>query len=195
MPNPLRFDAIDGRRDDEAIIVVGWSLVELNPAASFSSHGKTLMTATDFDRELKSELEAFETSLATPVVSGELAVWSDHVREAWSTLSPRVCHDVAKQHARQFEEITSQDPELFAQVDKLKADDEAIQAQRQSLDQLVGRLANLAPLVEPDEGKFHALMSQLQKDGVEFIARVRKQLVAVQTWYVEAFNRDRGVAD
>jgi hypothetical protein len=174
---------------------VGLILADPNPSAITHCTDKTLMTATDFDRELKAELEAFETSLATPVVSGELAVWSDHVREAWAKLSLRVHDDVATQHVRQFDEITTQDSELFAQVDKLKAEDEALEAQRQSLDQLVGRLANLAPLVEPDEGKFHAFMAQLQKDGVDFVSRVRKQLVAVQTWYVEAFNRDRGVAD
>jgi hypothetical protein len=32
-------------------------------------------------------------------------------------------------------------------------------------------------------------------EGLTFIARVRKQATAIQTWFVEAFNRDRGAVD
>jgi len=35
----------------------------------------------------------------------------------------------------------------------------------------------------------------LVDDGIEFITRMRKQEAAVQAWFVEAFTRDRGVAD
>ena len=153
------------------------------------------MVAPNPDRKLRIALEAFETSLATPIVSGELAPWSEQVQRVWAELCPLVQYQVTALHPKQFQEITDQDPELFAQVDNMKAEDAHLEENRKSLDQLIQRLANLAPLVEPDERRFHDYMAQLQKEAIDYMARVKKQLVAVQTWYVEAFNRDRGIAD
>lgn len=153
------------------------------------------MTATDPDRELREAIDVFDTALATPVVSGELAVWSDEVRAAWARLSPLVHHQMVTFHPKQYDEITRQDPELFAQVDKLKVEDAAILEEQSSFDASVSRLANLAPLVEPDERKFDDYQAKLRKDGAAFTTHVKQQQVAVQTWYIEAFNRDRGVAD
>jgi hypothetical protein len=153
------------------------------------------MATTEADRGLKDALDAFETALITPVVSGELAVWSDEVRAAWARLSPLVDEQLSQAHARQYEEMTQQDPEIFAHVDNLKAADAALRAEHQELGQLVNRLTNLAPLIEPDERKFNDLQARLRNDGVAFVAGVKKQQVAVQTWYIEAFNRDRGNVD
>jgi hypothetical protein len=153
------------------------------------------MSNADTDHELKESLDIFETALATPVVSGELAVWSDQVRAAWGTLSPLVERQVTRLHPEQYDEMTKQDPELFAHVENLKAEDAEIETNRQAVDRLVGHLTNLAPLIEPDERKFHDLQARLCDDGVKFVTRVRHQQVAVQTWYVEAFNRDRGNVD
>jgi hypothetical protein len=167
-------------------------------SASFdtiASHFEFAMTTNNTDNDLRGALETFETSLATPIVSGELTVWSDHVRAAWTRLLPLVRKQLTKLHPKQYDEITGQDPELFAQIDKLKAEDAALDECSRGLDQTTERVAKLAPLVEPDERKFSEHMAHLQKHGTEFVARVRKQQVAVQTWYQEAFVRDRGVAD
>ena len=153
------------------------------------------MNIVELERELRSSLESLETSLATPIVSGELSAWANQVGSAWADTRPRVRNQLVHAHQKQYEEITSQDPELFARVEKLKAEDAALEEQIESFNRLVDRLADLAPLAEPDERKFHALVEELQKRGVELITRMRRQLVAVQTWYQEAFIRDRGVAD
>lgn len=153
-----------------------------------------MRTATATDRELLDALEGFETSLATPVVSGELVEWSEHARGAWARLLPLVRKQLSL-HPEQYDEIAEQDSELFAQIDKLRAEDAVLEESCQGLDQIIERVANLAPLVEPDERKFNEQMNKLQKAGTEFVTRVRKQQVAVQTWYQEAFVRDRGVAD
>jgi adenylyl- and sulfurtransferase ThiI len=153
------------------------------------------MATTDTDVALHDALEAFEASLATPVVSGELAVWSDLVRAAWNSLLPLVFKQATELNPKLYDEITNQDPELFAQIDKLKAEDAALTECCLGLNQTVERVAKLAPLIEPDERKFSEQITKLQKEGAEFVIRVRKQQVAVQTWYQEAFNRDRGVAD
>jgi hypothetical protein len=153
------------------------------------------MNVTDPDRELRTALDGFETSLATPIVSGELEVWSAEVSAIWAKLSPLVQQQLVHLHPKQFDEITKQDPELFAHVDKLRIEDASLEETRSCLDENVSRLAKLAPLVEPDERKFNDLHAKLRKDGVDFANRVKQQQVAVQTWYMEAFNRDRGVAD
>jgi hypothetical protein len=153
------------------------------------------MSTIETERDLKDALDAFETALMTPVVSGELAVWGDQVRDAWATLTPIVERQVSRLHPKQYEEMTRQDPELFTHVDNLKAEDAAIRDEQQKLAQLIDRLANLAPLVEPDERKFNDLQAHLRKDGIAFVARVRTQQVALETWYLEAFHRDRGYVD
>ncbi len=52
-----------------------------------------------------------------------------------------------------------------------------------------------APEVEPDEGQANNHVQALIDEAMAFIMRARKQEVAVQTWYVEAFNRERGGGD
>ena len=59
----------------------------------------------------------------------------------------------------------------------------------------VVRVVQHLPKLEPDEEKAQKHIKSLIDDGVAFAARVRKQSVAVQTWYVEAFDRDSGAVD
>jgi hypothetical protein len=153
------------------------------------------MATFDADQELKTALDAFEVALITPVVSGELAVWGDGVRAQWASLAPLVDRQRSRLHPKQFDEMTRTDPEIFSQVDKLKAEDAALEEEQQKLGLLVNRLTNLAPLIEPDERKFNDLQATLRKVGVAFVAHCKQQQVAVQTWYLEAFNRDRGFVD
>jgi hypothetical protein len=98
-------------------------------------------------------------------------------------------------HPRQFEEIAEQDQELLPQIERLKAEDEAIQCEHERIGQLVARDAQHVPKLEPDEGKAQKHVQNLIDEGIAFITRVRKQEVAVETWLVEAFNRDRGAGD
>lgn len=153
------------------------------------------MNATDTEHDLRAALDEFETSLAIPVVSGELDAWSQQVRAAWAKVSAQVQRHLTQLHPKQLKQIGQEDPELLTQVDNMQAEDAALEEGRVCLDGIIERLARLAPKVEPDERKFHEYQAQLQKDGVDFLSRVKKQQVAMQTWFQEAFNRDRGVAD
>jgi hypothetical protein len=56
------------------------------------------------------------------------------------------------------------------------------------------RFAEHAPKFEPDEEKVSGHVKSLVDAGVELVTNVRKQEAAVQTWFVKAFTRDRGVA-
>ncbi len=145
--------------------------------------------------ELRMALADFETDLMTPIVSGELGTWIEEVEEGWAETSAQIHYYVKHLHPRQYEEIASQDPALLPRIELLKAEDEAIEQLREQIATTVKRVAEHVPKLEPDEEKAQKHTQTLIDDGTAFLARVRKQEIAVQTWYVEAFNRDRGAVD
>ena len=153
------------------------------------------MTQSNSETELRDALASFETSVATPIVSGELPDWTDKLQNAWLEASAQVHYHVKHLHPRQYQEISDEDPALFQQVELLKAEDDEIERQREKLNERVTRVAAHAPEVEPDEGKANNQLQALIDEALAFIMRARKQEVAVQTWYVEAFNRERGGGD
>jgi uncharacterized protein (DUF3084 family) len=147
------------------------------------------------EAELKVAIDNFETNLVTPIMPGELAGWVDQLQKAWKEAAAQIHYHAKHLHPRQFEEIAKQDPELLPRVELLKAEDTAIEEQRDKINQAVTRVAEHAPKLEPNEEKAQKYTTSLIDDAMGFVARVRKQCVAVQTWYVEAFNRDHGAVD
>src|SRR5947207_16028706 len=145
--------------------------------------------------ELKIALANFETSLVTPIVYGELSAWVEEVEKTWREASAQIHYHIKHLHPRQYDEIAKQDPELLPRIELLKAEDEAIEQQREQFSTTVSRVAQHAPKLEPDEENAQKYTKTLADEGTAFLARIRKQEVAVQTWYVEAFNRDRGAVD
>jgi len=154
-----------------------------------------MSSATHTDQDLKSSLERFENCLITPVMSGELISWVDETKTAWTEAFAQVRQHVSEFHPRQYKQISKEDPELLPKTEKLQAEDALIEDDAEEFERLLHRFAEHAPKFEPDEEKIATHMKSLIDDGVEFITRVRKQEAAVQAWFVEAFTRDRGVAD
>jgi hypothetical protein len=154
----------------------------------------TTQSATP-ENALKDALTSFETSLTTPVVSGELSDWLGGVQKSWSEASGQVHYNLKHLHPRQFEGMGTADPELLPRVEQLQAEDLAIEEDREKLSTAIKRSGEHVPKLEPDEEKAQQHTKKLVDDGVGFVARVRKQEVAIQTWFVEAFNRDRGAGD
>jgi hypothetical protein len=144
---------------------------------------------------LKAALDALETSLVSPVISGELTDWVRSVQKSWSEASSQIQSAVKHSHPQQLEEIGGADPELLPRVEQLQAEDLAIEEDREKLATAVQRVAEHVPKLEPDEEKARQHTDKLVEQGVTFINRVRKQEVAIKTWFVEAFNRDRGAGD
>jgi len=151
--------------------------------------------ASNSNADLKTVITAFETSLLTPTVSGELAPWLDEVQKTWNDASAQIHYHIKHLHPRQYDEISKQDPELLPRIEQLQAEDEAIEQQRAQLSQSIGRVGQHVPKMEPDEEKAQKYTKAIIDAGTAFLTQVRKQEVAVQTWYVEAFNRDRGAVD
>ena len=156
---------------------------------------QTIAEANQSYDDLKTVLTTFETSLLSPTVSGELATWLGQVQKAWEEASAQIHFHVKHLHPRQYDEISKQDPELLPRIDQLRAEDEAIEQQRELLSQSIGRIGQHVPKMEPDEEKAQKHTKVIIDSGTAFLTQVRKQEVAVQTWYVEAFNRDGGAVD
>jgi hypothetical protein len=98
-------------------------------------------------------------------------------------------------HPRQFAEISDADPALLRQVELLRQEDVEIEQCRERLNQLVLQLAQHVAKFEPDEGRAQPYLKRLTEEGIAFVVRVRKQEVAVETWFAEAFHREHGGGD
>jgi len=147
------------------------------------------------DDDLRSTLATFETSLLTPTVSGELSGWLEQVQKTWDEASAQIHYHLKHLHPRQYEEISKQDAELLPRIDQLRDEDESIEQHRSQLSQSIGRVGQHVPKLEPDEEKAQKYVKSVVDAGTAFLIQVRKQEIAVQTWYVEAFNRDGGAVD
>ena len=123
------------------------------------------------------------------------AAWVDELRGPWTELAAQVREHVREFHPRQYKQISKEDPELLPRTEKLAAEDAAIEEDAEEFERMLHRFAEHAPKFEPDEEKIAKHLKMMVDDGVEFVTRVRKQEAAVQAWFLEAFTRDRGVAD
>ena len=150
---------------------------------------------TNPESNLKEALTGFEESVLTPVVPGELAAWAEQVQAAWTEASAQIHHQVQQLHPRQYDEIVEQDPELLPRIELLKKEDQAIEVECEELNKLISRVTRCTTEVEPDEGKASRDIQSLVDGATQFISRVRKQSIGVQTWFSEAFTRDRGAVD
>jgi hypothetical protein len=153
------------------------------------------MATVDQGTELRTALETFETALETPLVSGEHATWSERVRETWSQLKPLVHRQLEEVHPQLFDEIFETDAELARRIEQLRDEDQALRREMQRLDERIETLALRTPFAERDELRTTDERDDLVEDGIAFVVRTRKQEVAAQTWFVEAFNRERGPGD
>ena len=149
----------------------------------------------DPEVDLKEALTALEESVLTPIVPGELPTWAEQVQATWTEASAQIHRHVKQLHPRQYEEIAEQDPELLPRIELLKEEDQTIEVECEEFNKLISRVTRYTPELEPDEGKASRDIQSLADGATRFISRVRKQSIGVQTWFSEAFARDRGAVD
>ena len=152
-------------------------------------------STTSADHELQDALRRLEGYLETPVVPGELEDWTQNVVAAWQEVDHRLETHIRDHHREQLSKIAEEDTEMLAHVERLRDEDVQIVDRFLELSRQVERLAERAPKIEPHEQRADAAIEQLVEQGLAWIIRVRKQEAAISTWFGEAFNRDRGVAD
>ncbi len=144
---------------------------------------------------LDDRLAELEVTLSTPRLSGELSEWSQRVCQAAQGLASVLEVELAQLRQEQFQVLLAEDTSLACRVDEIKAADEANRrVSREIAEQLCGIASETAARSDA-ETEFQSQVAELAEAGLRLVVDVRKQETAMNTWYQEAFQRDRGVAD
>lgn len=153
------------------------------------------MTTEPDHPALTEALAAFETSLPTPFVPGELESWVRDARDAVSRFDPLLRTRLVRVHDPELQQIATEDPDLLSRVEDLREGDRRSLADLASLRRTLDSLDVLAPEREPFETKLEGQLDELVRQGLDFVLHVRRQEVALRTWLQEAYDRDRGTLD
>jgi hypothetical protein len=149
-------------------------------------------------------LATFEDALESPVVPGELTEWCSRAQKAFETVRDRYVHEARPSHARQLAEIHDQDQEMGTIVAQLADEDKAIVVELERLGSLlqvfIERVDPKAegsdePLLDEEESSSEGDRRSLVQELLALVIRVRTHEKSLRTWFVEAFQRDRGVGD
>ncbi|QDT50703.1 hypothetical protein Pan258_47830 [Symmachiella dynata] len=152
-------------------------------------------TAKPQDNELLEHLESLERSLDVPLVPGELGQWLETVQSQLESTVRVLRTCIESKHSKEFQQIGSEDPGLFGRVREMQQTDQE-NLQRSAV--LLAKLAKLKPLADAvgaDEKQLEKPIENVVKHGLEFVTEVRKQETVIDTWLLEAYDRDRGVGD
>jgi hypothetical protein len=149
---------------------------------------------TNAPPNIKPALEAIETLFAAPMVPGEHVAWTEELTSKWESLEPQIRQHLGA-HEQQYKQMLEVDQEIFKRVELLRQEDQAIAAELDGIDELVERLRIKTPVAVPNEARTDKEREALTNRGLAFVVRLRKQEVAIDTWFSEAFNRDRGPGD
>lgn len=144
---------------------------------------------------LKEALAVCEKCLETPVIPGEAVDWVQNLNRALDELAPRFSERIQRTHRDQLDEISAQDSGLLNRVERLRVEDEAVDAELTTLHEHVGHLATGIEQAEPNEVKAEPAIEKIVDHGLDLVIRIRKQEEAISTWLVEALQRDRGEGD
>jgi hypothetical protein len=144
------------------------------------------------ESDFRNVLQLLETSLETPRVSGELERWISEVQKNVASIGTLLPKQIERQHAARLRQIAVEDPELNAEVERLKSGDDDTQEQFDKLRDWTGRLATRATKVEPDESRLEEELVELTGLGLAFVIHARKQEIAIDTWQQEAIYRETG---
>jgi len=152
--------------------------------------------AAESATRFRDALQKLEKALATPAIEGELAEWGRAVQEAWDEAAACIRASVDVAHRKQMKEIAETDPEMFKRVEEIDKEDNEIRRLLHNFDNDVPRVTRALPIAEKDPAaRVNEEQAKLVNEGLAFVSRVRKQDVVVQTWLLEAFNRERGAGD
>jgi hypothetical protein len=144
------------------------------------------------ENEFRDALQLLETALETPRVSGELERWIANVQKNIEAIASLLPKQIARQHAVRLRQIAVDDPQLSAEVERLKCGDETARGQFDKLQQRTSQLTHRATKVEPDESQLEEQLVELTALGLAFVIHARKQEIAIETWQQEALYRDTG---
>jgi septal ring factor EnvC (AmiA/AmiB activator) len=144
---------------------------------------------------MKAALEQFESNADAPMVPGEAVNWLEDVDVSLSTLKDTFVDQVDEGHVAAFRQIRDEDQEMFRRVEQMRSEDREIAGEFDEVRHRLRLLESVTRRVDQDEKRVEAAIAEFVPHAQALVARIRKQEVTVRTWLMEAFNRDRGVAD
>ena len=150
------------------------------------------MAAND---QLSEALARWESCLETPVVPGELLTWLDEAKHACDEVGAQLRPQLERTQPKLFQDIVGQDPSLVPRVEELKSEDQQLLDQMDRVRAHIEQLRNRASQLQPPESKIDRIVATLSQEALSLVISVRKQEKAITTWYLESFDRERGVAD
>jgi len=142
--------------------------------------------------EFRDVLQSLETCLETPRVSGDLERWIADVQKNVEMIGTLLARQIERWHAGRLRQIAVEDPELNAEVDRLKVGDDETRKQFDNFRERTNRLAKKVTNVEPDEARLEDELVALTALGLAFVIQARKQEIAIDVWQQEALYRDTG---
>lgn len=151
--------------------------------------------ASTQENKFLTALAQFEKCLETPVVPGELPTWLQSTRKTGDEVGQLLKYEINEKHDPMLREMFREDPELARRVEELKAKDKDLLSQWDGLHHDLDRLYEMAEQAEPHEEKLDEHIERFTTEALKFVIDARKQDNALTTWYMEAFTRDRGIAD
>lgn len=152
-------------------------------------------TPAEITQQTKEQLSALEEVLAEPLVPGELTEWAAAVASATIKVEETLDRELRQLRPQQYETILREDAALAPRVEEMqRADNANILAARRLAKQL-STISEHAAQQQAAETAFQERVNDLVETGLRLVVDVRKQEAAVDTWFQEAFQRDRGVGD
>jgi len=151
------------------------------------------------DDQLDSLLQTLELRLETPIVPGEMRSWLENLRNLWDRLPATLSQTSGEENLPKLKQIAATDPELDARVQRMHDEDAQIAAEalrlQQAIESVHQQVGSVEEAAQLDEGQLSEQVSTIIDRSLALIIRIRKQQRAIDTWFVEALQRDRGVAD
>lgn len=147
------------------------------------------------DVDIKEAMSKLETSLITPLVSGELDSWVKNAQHAAADLAPKLTRFIEVVLRSEYDQIAKTDSELLRRVQQMVVEDEKLMADFESFRRDLDTLAERVPLVENDEAKTKEHRARVEAKGTALVLAIKKHQTAADTWLSEALNRDNGVGD
>lgn len=152
-------------------------------------------TAKAREDRMQAALSGFENNVNAPVVPGEAANWLDQVQASLNELKDTYVEQVDEGHVAAFRQIRDEDPEMLRRVEQMRTEDREISGEFDAVRRRLELLESVTRRVRQDEKRVESAVAEFVPLGQALVARIRQQEVAVRTWLMEAFNRDRGIAD
>jgi hypothetical protein len=186
--------------------LLAWLALDPSYFSTNSTHLRKVITVTPLQSNpvmpnhttpppnIKPALESLETLFAAPMVPGEHVAWTESLTAEWESLEPQIRQHLGA-HEQQYKQMLEVDQEMFKRVELLRQEDQAIAAELDGLGELIERLRLKTPVAVPNEARTDKEREALSDGGLAFVMRLRKQEGAIDTWFSEAFNRDRGAGD